>query len=59
MGIFTDSKSRKIETISYIEKVKPKYLSIVQSLLTFATASDFDGKFIFNWVRENLITQYL
>ncbi|MDC3172961.1 B12-binding domain-containing radical SAM protein [Alphaproteobacteria bacterium] len=54
MGIFTDSKSRKIETISYIEKVKPKYLSIVQSLLTFATASDFDGKFIFNWVRENL-----
>tara|TARA_Y100001970_G_scaffold130723_1_gene161180 strand:- start:40695 stop:42305 length:1611 start_codon:yes stop_codon:yes gene_type:complete len=54
MGIFTDSKSRKIETINCIEKIKPQYLAIVQSLLTFATASDFDGKFIFDWVKKNL-----
>ena len=26
MGIFTDSKSRKIETINCIEKIKPQYL---------------------------------
>jgi len=54
MGIFTETKSRKFETLKCIKETNPRYLAIVQSLLTFATASDFDGSFIFNWCRKNI-----
>ena len=54
MGIFTETNVRKKETYKVIEKTQPKYLVIVQSLLTFATAQDFDGSAIFSWTRENV-----
>ena len=54
MGIFTETNLRKSETLKCIDTTKPKYLVIVQSLLTFATASDFDGKIIFDWSRKNI-----
>jgi len=51
MGIFTETRLRKVKVREVIDSHKPRYLAIVQSILTFATAQDWDGKEIFDWAK--------
>ncbi len=51
MGIFTETNARKSKVREAITGHKPRYLAIVQSILTFATAQDWDGQDVFNWAK--------
>ena len=54
MGIFTDSSLRIKKVKAALRAGKPRYVALVQSMLTFATAQDWDGDAIFDLAREEL-----